>query len=86
MSAAPWLAQKKKGPSTEFFSIVQVCAVPKSATLARRPLCGDSGTAALSKLSVLLQKALCVTLRSGEPERSVTAARPRPWRTARQVE
>jgi hypothetical protein len=59
-------------------SIVQGCAAPKSATVARRPTCCDTGTAALSQLSVLRQKVVCVTLRSGEPERSVTAARPRP--------
>jgi hypothetical protein len=74
MSAMPGLVQKKNGPSTEFFSIVHCCAPPKSARVARRVLCCDTGTAALSQLSVLLQNALCVTLRSGDPERSVTSA------------
>ena len=52
--------------------IVHCADPPKSALVARRVLRSEIGTAALSQLRVLLQKALWVTFRSGVPERSVT--------------
>ena len=54
------------------------CVLPKSATVAKRaPRC-DTGTAFFSQFRMLFQKVLWTTLRSGEPERSVTVALTKP--------